>query len=34
MGPVMTLIDWSLIHQGEVEKARYEYESQPEFSTD
>lgn len=34
MGPVMTLIDWSLIHQGEVEKARSEYESQPEFSTD
>ena len=33
MGPVMTLIDWSLIHQGEVEKARSEYESQPEFST-
>ncbi|EPK1480602.1 winged helix-turn-helix transcriptional regulator, partial [Klebsiella pneumoniae] len=29
MGPVMTLIDWSLIHQGEVEKARSEYESQP-----
>ncbi|EIV7917065.1 MULTISPECIES: winged helix-turn-helix transcriptional regulator [Klebsiella] len=34
MGPVMTLIDWSLIHQGEVEKARSEYESQPEFPTD
>lgn len=34
MGPVMTLIDWSLIHQSEVEKARSEYESQPELSTD
>ncbi|MGN7788452.1 winged helix-turn-helix transcriptional regulator [Enterobacter sp. 22452] len=34
MGPVMTLIDWSLIHQSEVEKARSEYENQPELSTD